>query len=169
MLSQIEDLLRRGIDCGAIVDPWNILGFGGQFSLFPAIENSVPDPRVDELLELMDRLFNTHARVWHEAAASNQADVLARLPRDFQRRAEWWDKFAATTVSGLRMVSGREMLTAARHVADALSAWHRAGAGGGDLNFWRPHIEQFDSPQAYGWVTEALLERRDLAAAMALH
>jgi len=57
LLAQIEELLQRGIQCGAIVDPWNILGFGGQFSLFPAVENSIPDPRVDDLLDLMERLF----------------------------------------------------------------------------------------------------------------
>ncbi len=83
-------------------------------------------------------------------------------------RAQWWDQFAAPTVGGLRAVSGQETLTAARRVADALSAWHRAGAGSGDLNFWRPYVEEFDSPQAYSWVIEALLERRDLAASMAL-
>ena len=167
-LAQIEDLLHRGIECGAIVDPWNILGFGGQFSLFPAVENSIPDSRVDELLEMMERLFQTHARLWHQAAASDDADVLGRLPRDFQHLAEWWDQFATGSVSGMRWVSGRESLAAARRVADALSAWHQAGAGGGDLNFWRPYVGEFDSPQAYEWVIEALLEKRDLAAAMAL-
>ena len=45
VLPQVEDLLHRAIECGAVVDPWNILGFGGQFSLFPAVENSIPDPR----------------------------------------------------------------------------------------------------------------------------
>jgi hypothetical protein len=167
-LAQIEDLLHRGIDCGAIVDPWNILGFGGQFSLFPAVENSIPDSRVDELLELMERLFQTHARLWHQAAASDDAEVLGRLPRDFQHLAEWWDQFATGSVSGMRWVSGRESLAAARRVADALTAWHRAGAAGGDLNFWRPYVAEFDSPQAYEWVIEALLEKCDLAAAMAL-
>ena len=44
----------------------------------------------------------------------------------------------------------------------------RAGAGGGDLNFWRPYVDEFDSPQAYAWVVEALLEKHDLSAAMAL-
>ena len=62
----------------------------------------------------------------------------------------------------------RRSLAAARRVADALAAWHRAGAGSGDLNFWRPYVEEFDSPQAYAWVIEALLEHRDLAASMAL-
>ena len=36
LLDEVEDLLHRAIECGALVDPWNILGFGGQFSLFPA-------------------------------------------------------------------------------------------------------------------------------------
>lgn len=167
-LAQIEDLLHRGIECGAIVDPWNILGFGGQFSLFPAVENSIPDNRVDELLELMERLFQTYARLWHQAAAAADAAVLGRLPRDFQRLAEWWDQFATGAVSGMQWVSGRESLAAARRVADALSAWHRAGAAAGDINFWRPYAAEFDSPQAYQWVIDALLEHRDLAAAMAL-
>ncbi len=167
-LAQIEDLLHRGIECGAIVDPWNILGFGGQFSLFPAVENSIPDNRVDELLELMERLFQTHARLWHQAAAADDAEVLSRLPRDFQRLAEWWDQFATGAISGVQWVSGRESLAAARRVADALSAWHRAGAAAGDINFWRPYAADFDSPQAYQWVVDALLDHRDLAAAMAL-
>jgi hypothetical protein len=165
---QIEDLLNRGIACGAIVDPWNILGFGGQFSLFPAVENSIPDPRVDDLLELMEQIFGAQARLWHQAAASQEAQVLARLPEQFGKLAEWWDQFASEAISGIRWVSGREAYSAAQRVADALSASHKAGASGGDLNFWRPYVEEFDSPQAYAWVVEALLERRELSAAMAL-
>ena len=167
-LTQIDDLLHRGIECGAIVDPWNILGFGGQFSLFPAVENSIPDPRVDELLELMEQIFGAQARLWHQAAASQEAQVLARLPGDFLKLVEWWDQFASEAVGGLRWVSGREAYAAAKKVADALSAWHKAGASGGDLNFWRPHVDDFDSPQAYAWVIDALLEKHDLSAAMAL-
>ena len=34
-LAEVDDLLKRAIQCGAVVDPWNILGFQGQFSLFP--------------------------------------------------------------------------------------------------------------------------------------
>ena len=61
-LPPIEDLLHRAIECGAMIDPWNILGFGGQFSLFPAVENSVHDHRVDDLLDLMsDILRGVHA------------------------------------------------------------------------------------------------------------
>ncbi len=165
---QIEDLLERGIHCGAIVDPWSILGFGGQYSLFPAVENSIPDPRVDELIEMMERIFNAQARLWHQAAASHDRQVLAELPDRFLKLAEWWDQFASDAVSGLRWVSGRAAHAAAEKVAGALSAWHEAGANGGDLNFWRPYIDQFDSPQAYAWVIESLLEKHDLAAALAL-
>lgn len=167
-VEQIDDLLHRGIECGAIVDPWNILGFGGQFSLFPAVENSIPDSRVDELLELMEQIFAASARLWHQAAASQEPQVLGRLPDQFNKLVEWWDQFATEAVSGIRWVSGREAYTAAKKVADALSAWHKAGAGGGDLNFWRPYVEEFDSPQAYAWVIEALLEKHDLSAAMPL-
>src|SRR5439155_23518046 len=27
LLREVEELLRRGIDCGALIDPWNILGY----------------------------------------------------------------------------------------------------------------------------------------------
>ena len=167
-LAEIEGLLHRAIECGAIVDPWNILGFGGQFSLFPAMENSIPDARVDELLEMMERLFNAFARVWHQSATDDNKGVLESLPADFERLAEWWDTFATGAVAGSRWVSGREGFAAAGRVAEALSAWHRAGAAGGDLSFWRPYADEFDSPQAYAWVIGALLEKRDLSAAMAL-
>ena len=34
LLDEIEDHLDRGIDCRALADPWNILGFQGMFPLF---------------------------------------------------------------------------------------------------------------------------------------
>src|SRR4029079_3362752 len=51
LILECEDLLHRAIECGALVDPWNILGFQGQFSLFPSPENSVPDHRLGQVLE----------------------------------------------------------------------------------------------------------------------
>ena len=62
LLPQIVDLLKRGIECGAVVDPWNILGFDAHFSLFPALENSVRDHRADELVALMDRLWALYSQ-----------------------------------------------------------------------------------------------------------
>ena len=82
MASEAIDLVHRGIDCGALVDPWNILGFQGQFSLFPAPENSVPDHRVDQLIELLEQVFSLEAQLWREAAAHNQTDLTASYAPD---------------------------------------------------------------------------------------
>ena len=60
--SQILDLLHRAIGCGAIIDPWNIIGFDANFSLFPAMENSIHDHRADELM-LTGNIFDHSARL----------------------------------------------------------------------------------------------------------
>ncbi len=167
-LPQAESLLDSGIQCGAIVDPWNILGFGGQFSLFPSPENSVPDLRVDDLLELMEHIFNLYARLWHAAVVADDQQTFARAAQLLQARAEWWDRYATTSVSGVKRVSGRENYEAAAHVAEALAAWHKAGSAAADTAFWRPHVEKFDSPHTYARVVEALLEKHRLAESQAL-
>ena len=53
-------------------------------------------------------------------------------------------------------------------MAQALEAWHKAGAAAGDIAFWRKHVEAFTSPKAYALVVEALLDAGDFMAAMAL-
>ncbi|MCC7086265.1 MAG: hypothetical protein IT427_14775 [Pirellulales bacterium] len=168
MLPQVDDLLSRAIQCGAVVDPWNILGFSGQFSLFPAMENSIPDPRVDELLDLVAQAFALYSRLWHEAATADDAELLDKLPPAFRQRADWWDQFATTSVEGIRSISGDEAHTSGRRVAEALAAWHQGGAAAGKVAFWQPFADEFDSPQAYGRVIEVLLDKEDLHAAMAL-
>lgn len=168
VLPQIEDLLRRAIECGAVIDPWNVLGFGGQFSLFPAMENAIPDPRVDELLELMEQIFALYANVWHAAAIADDVEVQKQVATAFRQLAQWWDQFATSAVEGIEEVSGSEAAAAAERVAGALAAWHKAGAAAGQVSFWRPQVEEFDSPQAYSRVIEVLLDKPDLQAAMAL-
>jgi hypothetical protein len=167
-LPDLEDLLHRGIECGAFVDPWNILGFQGQFSIFRALENSVPDHRVDQLIRLMEHLFNLYARIHSEAAASGQSELADRLLGELQRLAAWWDGFASQHVTGLHSVSGAESSDSARHVGSALSQWHKAGTAAGDIAFWRKHVDYFDSPRAYALVVEALHQQRDQVASMAL-
>jgi hypothetical protein len=167
-LAQAEDLLARAIECGAVIDPWNILGFGGQFSLFPAIENSIPDPRVDELFDLVEQIFALYARLSHESAIAEDAELQRRVATAFGKRAAWWDHFATTAVGGPRHISGIEAADSAKHVAAALAAWHKAGPAAATIAFWRPYAETFDSPKAYGRVVEILLDKPDLAAAMAL-
>jgi len=167
-LDSILEVLRRGIECGAFVDPWNILGFDANFSLFPALENSVHDHRVDELVALIDQIFSLYGRIWSEAAAANDQQLCQRVSEKFVQVTRWWHQFAAHEVSAVHAPSGQAAFEAARNVSEALNLWHRGGAAAGDLAFWAPHAEMFHSPKAYAMVVEALLERGDFVAAMAI-
>jgi hypothetical protein len=167
-LPEVEDLLQRAIHCGALLDPWNILGFGGQFSLFPAVENSVHDHRVDDLIELIRQIFALSTRLAKESAAAGNATLPVRVAESAQQLAQWWDKFASTEVEDVEGFSGREAWESAAHVASVLREWHAAGTSSGDLAFWRGHMDKFHSPKAYALVVESLLEQPDLVAAMAL-
>jgi hypothetical protein len=167
-LELAEDLLHRGIECGAIVDPWCMLGFQGQFSLFPSPENSVPDHRVAQLIDLSGDIFAMEGRLWSEAAARDESDLPERISRSLAELARWWDQFASTTVEDLESFQAAEAYVSALQVADAMKAWHQGGTAAGDIGFWRNHVQQFTSPRAYGLVVDALLAKRDFVAAMAL-
>jgi hypothetical protein len=168
LCAEAEDLLHRGIECGALVDPWNILGFQGQFPLFSAREDSVADPRVDKLLALMEQFFNIMSRMACEAAAAGNSPLCAAIITRFQRIADFWDKFATATVSDLPVVHGGESLQSASRVTEALMAWHAGGEAAGDIAFWRLHVDEFESPRSYAIVVELLLRKRDVVAAMNL-
>jgi hypothetical protein len=167
-LPEVEDLLRRGIACGAFADPWNILGFQGLFPLSPAREDSVRDPRVDELVQVVELTFNLYARVMSEAAATGDEELLPRLASGLSRLGAWWDQFATGTVSEVRRVSGGEAATSARHVADVLTRWHERGEATADLAFWRDYLDKLRSPKAFALVVDALLRKTDFRAALAL-
>jgi len=167
-LPDIENLLERGIECGALVDPWNIVGFGGNFSLFPALENTVHDFRVDDIIELVEQILDLCARAWTEAAAVDDSPHEAVFSAALERVAIWWDRYATASVGGVKRLVGKEIEVSTNLVAGALSAWHKAGAAAGDVKFWRMFVDQFDSPKAFQLVVEALLERGDQVASMAL-
>ena len=168
LLQEVGDWLQRGIACGAIVDPWNILGFDANFSLFPALENSVHDHRVDELVALLEQVFALESRLWSEAAARNDQTLSRTVSSRFRETANWWRKYAAHEVSGVEAIDPEEAFRAAQRVAAALHLWHKGGAAVEDVRFWAPHADVFDSPKAYGLVVRALLERDDYVASMAL-
>jgi hypothetical protein len=167
-LEQIEDVLHRAIECGALVDPWNIIGFGGNFSLFPAMENSIHDYRVDGLIDLVEQMFALVARGWSDSAAGDFETLEKRFQHRFEELAKWWDQYATPMVSGVRRLFGMQQLISTDLVAGALSAWHKAGSAAGDVKFWSLFIEHFDTPKAFQLVVEALLEKKDLVASMAL-
>lgn len=168
LCGEAEDLLHRGIECGALVDPWNILGFQGQFPLFSAREDSVGDLRVDKLLALMDLMFSTLTRLTCEAAAAGNKGLCDSIGARFLRISEFWDRFATTTVGDLPMVHGAESYQSATRVTQALLAWHAEGVAAGDVAFWKQHVEEFQSPRSYATVVEMLLRKRDVVAAMNL-
>jgi len=168
LLSESLDLLHRGIQCGALVDPWNILGFQGMFPLFVAREDAIPDNRVEVLIEVMEQLFDVSSAIMAEAAATGADEIHLAVENDFRNLAEEWDTYATTTVTDLPEVRGEESLKAAQHVAKALAEWRTAGEAAGDISFWREHVSQFESPRSFAQVVHALLERNDDVAALGL-
>jgi hypothetical protein len=167
-LPEVEDLLRRGIACGAFADPWNILGFQGLFPLSPAREDSIRDPRCDELVQVVEQTFNLYARLMSEASAGGDAALVESLTAGLKRLAEWWDQFATGAVGDVRRVHGGEAVSSASHVAEALARWHERGEATADLSFWRGHLDSFRSPKAFALVVDTLLRKADYRAAMAL-
>jgi len=168
LLPEIESLLHRGVSCGAVVDPWSILGFQGQYPRFTALEDSVRDHRIDELVQVVDQLLNLYAQVISEGAAVGKARASDEIIGNMRRLAGWWDRFATLEVSDVPHVHGGEAAASAEHVARALARWHERGEASADLAFWREHLDNFNTPKAFALVVDALLHKEDYRAALAL-
>jgi hypothetical protein len=168
LITEVIDLLHRGIDCGAIADPWNILAFQGLFPLFFTREDSIPDARVEVLLDIMGQIFDACSLTMSEAAAAGRNDLHEAVLNDFRTLAEQWDRYATTTVNDLTHVEGIKSVEAATQVARVLAEWRTAGESAGDITFWRQHVEDFDATSSFAQVVTALLDRNDLVAAMGL-
>jgi hypothetical protein len=167
-LPEVEDLLQRGIACGAFVDPWNILGFQGLFPLSAAREDSIRDPRVDELIQVVEQVFNLYARLMSDAAASGDDELVRTLTDGLRRSTEWWDRFATIEVGDVRRLHGGEALSSAVGVSNALARRHQRGEASADLAFWREQLEHLHSPKAFYLVVDALLRKADYRSALAL-
>ncbi len=165
---EIDQLIRCGIECGALVDPWNILGFAGNFNRFHGPDSAVHDHRVDELVHVLELVFGFLSRLWREAAASDNMLVCERVRSQFQNMSEWWRQFAAHEVSDIHATDPQDSFESAELVSTALQLWQRAGAAAGNIRFWASHAEMFESPKAYALVIEALMERKDFVGAMGL-
>lgn len=166
-LPAVEDLLRRGIACGGFADPWNVLGFQGLFPLSASREDSIRDPRLDELLQVVEQTFNLYSRLISEASATGQPDLVERLTADMEKLASWWDPFATYEVGDLKRVHGGEAVSSAGNVGRALAAWHARGEKA-DLAFWRNASDEFTTPKAYALVVDALLLKGDYRASTGL-
>lgn len=167
-LLQIEQTVVRGIDCGALLDPWCLLGFDGNYPLFPAVENSVADHRADDLVGIVEHTLDIYSHLLAEAAVSDDSNLFLDVRANFSRLVQWWRKYAAHEISSLQAVDAARIMNAAELVAEALRLWKAAGASAGDVRFWAQHASIFDSPKAYQLVVDALLERKDTVASQAL-
>lgn len=167
-IAEIVANLQRGIECGAIVDPWNILGFDANYSLFPSPENSTRDHRIDDLVTYMNILFANCSRLWADAAASNQSELCRSIRQQFFDLSQWWRRYAAHEVSSAEAMDVQNVFNAAELVAQALNLWYRGGAATGDIEYWAQHAQLFDSASAYALVIEALLDRKDYQTSQAL-
>ena len=168
ILPQVEDLLHRGIACGALPDPWTILGFGAEYTLFISADSVIHDHRIDDLIHLMNDIFDLYSRLQKEAAVSGLSDLQADLSDAMSDLAGWWDQFGSTEISGIEGFSGQAVWESAAKVSTALATWHHAGPAAGNVAFWRRHVERFKSPKAFVLLGEALLEQGDLISSMAL-
>jgi hypothetical protein len=168
LLEEVEDLLRRGIDCGALIDPWNILGYQGLFPIFPGREDTVRDPRAEELIHIAGRQLDLYARTSAAAAMTGENAARERLISRMRDFANWWDKFATSTVNDMPRIVGHERHEAAEHVAEALASWAQRDTTANDVAFWRQHRDGFTSPTAFAQVIEPLIERREWKSAMGL-
>ncbi len=168
VVPQIMDWVHRAVGCGAIVDPWNILGFAGNYSRFNGPDAAVVDHRVGDIVALMEHIFTLQSRLWREAAGTGRKDLCEVTKRQFRENAQWWRQFAAHQVSDVNATDPHETYESAKLVAKALALWHEGGSSAADVAFWQPHAELFDSPKAYALVVESLLDRHDFIASMAL-
>ena len=174
LLPEIESLMKRGIDCGALADPWNILGYQGLYPLFQSREDSVADTRNEELIDIVSRQFDLYSHLLADAASHGDAHLQETLAEGVRQLAEWWDKYATYEVSDVPRLHGGERAEAALHVANSLAQWSAkfsqssGPSGGSEVLFWREHRDGFTSPAAFAQVVEALLTQQQWQASLAL-
>jgi hypothetical protein len=161
-------ILLEGIECGAIIDPWNILGFNAQYPLFQSSENVVHDHRADELVATVEQIMGTYSRIWCEAAAGNIIDICEQAQGAFAIVVQWWRKYAPHEVDAVDASDPQDLYESSTKVANALRIWHQNGAEKGDIRFWAEQAASFDSPKAYVQVLQALSEQGDQVTPMSL-
>ncbi|MCE9629191.1 MAG: hypothetical protein K8S94_00530 [Planctomycetia bacterium] len=162
------DLLFRAVGCGAAVDPWNILGLSGQFPLHEPGGESLPDPRVDDLVMATGSILDGYAAAWRHASIPTASPAAARAAASIDKLATWWDRYATTTVSGVPHLSGRECLDSAREVIESLSRRREHASEPPPSGFWRHEVAGFSSPKTHAQAADALLDEGDLDGAAGL-
>ncbi len=167
-LDESVEILFRAVGCGAAVDPWNILGLAGQFPLHEPSGESLPDPRVDDLVHVTGTILDGYAAAWRKASLAGDDAVAASARAALEKLAGWWDRHATTTVSGVPHLSGREVIESAREVIDSLSRRRSLSPAAPPPGFWRQAVASFTSPRSHAQAAETLLEEGDIDGAAGL-
>jgi len=167
-LDESVELLFRAVGCGAAVDPWNILGLSGQFPLHEPGGESLPDPRVDDLVNITGSILDGYAAVWRQAALDGAVETAGRAAASLEKLATWWDRYATTTVSGVPHLSGGECFESAREVIDSLQRRRATAPEPPPPGFWRREVAAFSSPRTHAQAADALLREGDLDGASGL-
>jgi len=167
-LDAARDLLFRAVGCGAAVDPWNILGLGGQFPLHEPGGESLADPRVDDLVAVTESILEGYAAVWRVASLDGPEPVAQRAAAALEKLASWWDRHATTTVSGVPHLSGREINDSTKEVIAALERRRAYARVAPPPAFWRKEVGDFTAPASHAQAAATLLDEGDLDGAMGL-
>ncbi len=170
-LDVAADVLMRAVGCGAAVDPWNILGLSGQFPLHEPGGESLPDPRVDDLVNAVGALLDGYASAWRQTSMTADPGLANRAGTRLEALAAWWDRFATTTVSGVPHLSGRECVESAREVITVLQQRRELSPEPPPPGFWREAVAGFSSPRSHSQAADSLLDEGDLdgAAGLLIH
>ena len=167
-LPRVFELLQRAVECGAVMDPWNIIGFDANYSLFHGTENTVRDHRADDLAQMMEQIFCFSSRIWIASQAADQQEISTRVNKNFQDIVDWWHKFAVHQVSSVDSVDAQEIFAATKDVAGLINQWQKSGGQSGDVQFWANHAQSFMSARSYILAISSLIERNDFVTSMAL-
>jgi hypothetical protein len=167
-LPRIFDLLLRAIECGAMMDPWNIIGFDASYSLFPGPENTLHDHRAEQLIDIVDALFGFSSSVWIAARARGETAIADQVRLEFRELSDWWYQFATHEVSAVESFDAHEVFEASGKVADLLGKWSSTGFRRDDLEFWATHASAFRTDREYVLAISSLIERDDFSTSMAL-
>lgn len=167
-LREAVDLLHRAVACGAVIDPWCILGFGGLFPIFEHTRDAIYDHRVEQLVSLVREMFQKFAALRREAAASGNDEVDHMMATEAERLAQWWDQFGTTAISDINSFAAQAECEASAQVAGVIRDWREHPDRAHSLAFWRDHAESLRLAVSYGLLVDTLVKHGDLRAAMAL-
>jgi len=140
-IAESEELLLRVIDAGQSSILEKTFWISGRSTVFCRPGKTRADPRVNKLVAIMDRC-STASRGWCASPPQwRRTRSSRRSANAFHRIADFWDKFATTTVSDLPPCTAARAHERRCGSRMALAAWHRDGESGRRHRLRKRHVE----------------------------